>query len=248
LSPNIYQLDLLAPRISETIVAGQFVMLKLSETYDPFLKRPFGVNGIDRTNGILRFIYFVRGRGTRFLSEFPEGSVIELTGPLGNGWEVNPENHHVLIVGGGSGIAPLLPLSKELHSVKIETDILLGATTGEALFDLEEFKKCGYMRITTEDGSEGETGVVTDILPADPVYDAVYVCGPKAMMAAVAEWAERNGIPCQVSMEEHMGCGIGTCMGCVCAIHDTERKNKDGIAYKRICKEGPVFDSREVAF
>jgi len=245
IATGIYQMDLLAPQSAELARAGQFFMLKTTPYLDPFLKRPMSINKIEKEKGQLRFIYDVVGRGTAIMSGIMESENIEITGPCGNGWLTEQKISRALLVGGGTGIAPLLPLAIELKRAGALVDIFLGAARADRLFNEDDLAAYGNISIATDDGSKGQKGTIACLLPdGGGAYDMVYTCGPNPMMAAVAKWAEKNALPCRVSLEERMGCGIGTCVGCVCAL-----KGADGQpAYRRVCKEGPVFDAKEVLF
>jgi len=245
IATGIYKMDLFAPQSAGLARAGQFFMLKTTPYLDPFLKRPMSINKIEKEKGQLRFIYDVVGRGTTIMTGITEKDSIEITGPCGNGWLSEQKISRALLVGGGTGIAPLLPLAIELKRTGALIDIILGAARNDRLFNVDELAAYGNISIATDDGSKGKKGTVASLLPEEGgAYDMVYTCGPKPMMVAVAAWAGKNALPCRVSLEERMGCGIGTCVGCVCAL-----KGEDGeTVYRRVCKEGPVFDAREVLF
>ncbi|MGI5892298.1 MAG: dihydroorotate dehydrogenase electron transfer subunit [Bacillota bacterium] len=244
LFPHFYQMDLEAQHIASKALPGQFIMVKTGQNYDPFLKRPMCISLIDQERGRISYIYQVKGRGTALLSEIVAGAALEISGPIGNGWHIDGASEKVLLVGGGVGITPLLPLAECLHARHIKSHILLGAAHKGQLFGYDRLRYLGNLQVTTEDGSQGQQGNVTMLLPPKPAFDMVYCCGPRALMAAVAAWAHQYDLPCQVSLEERMGCGIGTCMGCVCMTKAADEK----LSYKRICCDGPVFDSREVFF
>ncbi len=242
--PQYWQMEFKIENGVNSVLPGQFIMVKAGKTSDPLLGRPMGLNSIDKKGNTLGIIYQIVGKGTKLLSELSPGDELSYTGPWGNGWGIDPGLKKALLVGGGAGIAPLLPLAEELAALGCQLDIYLGASNSQRLFNMKEMSACGRVIIATIDGSLGYKGMVDELLPRDKVYDAVFTCGPKSMMAKIAAWSQGLNMPCQVSMEERMGCGIGTCMGCVCAT-----KNKAGeSSYKRICREGPVFDSREVDF
>ncbi|MCL1874579.1 MAG: dihydroorotate dehydrogenase electron transfer subunit [Clostridiales bacterium] len=241
LSPDFFRLDLAAPQIAAAGLAGQFVMVKTAPGYDPYLKRPFGISSFAGAG--ISLVYRLVGRGTKLMSELRSGDYLELTGPLGQPWQIKGVKKS-LLVGGGTGIAPLVALAQVLKQQGAEIYICLGANDGPGLICREELAACGKVYLVTMDGSMGAKGLVTLILPGEIDFDGVYACGPKPMLAAVAAWAEKRDLPCQVSLEAHMGCGLGTCMGCVCPV-----KSRDGQAiYQRICREGPVFPAGEVIF
>jgi dihydroorotate dehydrogenase electron transfer subunit len=212
---------------------------------EPFLKRPMGINVIDMARGQIRVVYRMVGYGTRLLAERRVGEYLQVLGPLGNGWQLSPVRR-VLLVGGGAGIAPLLPLAVELARSGADCEAMLGASSAAEIPCVEEFATLSRLSVATLDGSRGALGPVSRWLPAQPpVYDMVYCCGPQPLMRKVAAWAGQHDLPCQVSLEEHMGCGFGVCMGCACAVKAAESKQT---AYKRVCCEGPVFDSKEVVW
>lgn len=241
LSPDFFCLDLAAPQIAAAGLAGQFVMVKTAPGYDPYLKRPFSISSFKEDS--IRLVYRLVGRGTKLMSELKLGDNLEITGPLGQPWQ-SKGIAKALLIGGGAGIAPLVALAQVLSRQGAELDICLGANDAPGLICREDLAACGQLYLATLDGSLGTRGPVTAILPGMIVYDSVFACGPEPMLAAVAAWAEKRDLPCQVSLEAHMGCGLGTCMGCVCPI-----KGRDGqVNYQRICREGPVFSAREVIF
>ncbi|MCL1817208.1 MAG: dihydroorotate dehydrogenase electron transfer subunit [Clostridiales bacterium] len=238
-----YALTVSAPQISVAARPGQFLMIAPRSGMEPFLKRPLGINVIDMARGQIRVVYRVVGYGTRLLSERCAGEFLQVVGPLGNGWQLT-QGRHVLLVGGGAGIAPLLPLAVELARSGADCEAMLGASSVQEVPCVEEFATLARLSVATLDGSRGALGQVSSWLPAQPIaYDMIYCCGPHPLMRKVALWAKRHDLPCQVSLEEHMGCGFGVCMGCVCAV---TAPDKDEVIYKRVCCEGPVFDSREV--
>lgn len=242
---DFFLMELSAPEIAREAIPGQFLMLTPSEGDSPFLKRPMGINAIDSGSGRLKVIYQLKGRGTAALSKLRDGETIEVLGPLGNGWSVPAEAKHICLVGGGSGIATLLPLALLLaQDSSRQIDIILGGKSSEHIICREDFPPKAQCMIATEDGSLGRQGMVDLYFSAQPSYDIIYSCGPTPMMRKTAQWALSNNIPCQVSLEERMGCGYGVCVGCVC-----ETKDQQGhVCYKRVCKEGPVFPAEEVFF
>jgi len=243
---DFFLMELEAPEIAESACPGQFIMLSVTESESPYLKRPMGLNAIDKQAGCLRIIYQLKGKGTRAMTKLGPGERIEVLGPLGNGWSVKDGMKNVCLVGGGSGIATLLPLAVELERKGVQQmQIILGGKSAEHIICLEDFSDHGnHLRIATEDGTLGRAGMVDSYFEANPNYDMVYTCGPTPMMRAVARWASAHGLACEASLEERMGCGFGVCMGCVC-----ETKPKDGhVCYQRVCREGPVFAAEEVFF
>lgn len=229
-----------APEIAERAKAGQFVNILCD---GKTLRRPISLCGIDKSKGTIRIVFEVRGEGTLWLSERKEGDIINVLGPLGNGFPADEKYENVVFVGGGIGVPPLLETSKVYGK---KADAILGFRSKSALILEDDFKEvCENVYVTTDDGSYGHHGFVTDILKErlEKPCDAVFACGPGPMLKNVAAMAEAKGIPCFVSLEERMGCGIGACLVCAC-----KTKEKDGEHYRHVCKNGPVFDSREVVW
>ncbi|MCR4962639.1 MAG: dihydroorotate dehydrogenase electron transfer subunit [Firmicutes bacterium] len=240
--PDYWQLGLYAPQIAAQAQPGQFMMVTAADSFDPFLKRPMGINIIDPKSGFIRIIYLVLGRGTKLLTNLRENMEIDLLGPLGNCWKIEKDCRRALIMGGGSGVATLLPLARELFYRRVQVDVILGARSKDYLSCADEFAGYGSVIYATIDGSAGYKGLATDIFPGDIRYDMVYACGPMKMMENVVHLSREHHIRCQVSLEENMGCGYGVCMGCICSVRQADGQ----IVYKRICKDGPVFYGEEV--
>ena len=180
----------------------------------------------------------VRGEGTKKLGQLHENDSINMIYPLGKAFSI-PETENVLLIGGGVGIAPLMFLSQHLNSIGMKPDLLIGARSSEDLFEMDLFhQQCRNVYITTEDGSEGEKGLVTDhsfLSQAPPAFSKIYCCGPDPMMHAVAKVADKLGVECEVSLENYMACGFGVCL---CCITPTIYGNL------RSCVEGPVFNTK----
>ena len=205
--------------------SGQFYMVRSWEK-DPLLSRPISIYSIEDNK--LEFLYAVVGEGTKLLSKLKKEDSINLLGPLGNGFPIENIKGKVGVVSGGIGVAPFYEVVKNLKDCEID----LYAGFKEKSYSIEEFK--AYVKniyISTESGEEGEKGYITDILELDK-YDMVLCCGPEVMMKKVIKMCKDKEIPLYVSMEKHMACGVGACLGCTC-------KTKSG--NKRTCKEGPVF-------
>lgn len=231
------------------IHAGQFVMLRVSDGLDPLLRRPLGIYNVLGGKGIkvlkgsgIELLYRVVGKGTKILSEKREGEKIGVLGPLGNGFPEPGEARKIIMVAGGMGIVPLYMLARKLN-----TGVLLFGARGKSEAGLvKSFKefKC-KIKVSTEDGSIGRKGLVTELLNEEVVKGSlVYACGPIGMLKAVANIARNTEARCYVSLERSMACGIGVCLGCAVksAPHDKE-ENKD---YRMVCSDGPVFDSNEI--
>ena len=234
LTPLIYEMHL-AGDVSGVTRAGQFVEIALDGLY---LRRPISVCNYEE--GELTLIYKVVGKGTDLMSQMAEGTQLDVLTGLGNGFDVDHECERPLLVGGGVGTAPLLYMGAQMKLMGMKPTFLLGARTADMLLQLEEFQKVGDVYVTTEDGSAGEKGFVTQhsILFKEH-FDRISVCGPSPMMKAVAKYARANSIPCEVSLENMMACGLGACLCCV------EKTTKGNVC---VCTEGPVFDINELTW
>ncbi len=236
---DIYDMVLSFPKGAKEAKPGQFIAM-YCEDGTKLLPRPISICGIDAEKGTLRVVYRIAGEGTRLFSEMKEGDSLEVLGPLGNGFTMKEEK--AVIVGGGIGIPPMLELAKRLSC---EKTVVLGYR--DELFLKEEFDSCAAVVVATEDGGYGTKGTVIDAIKEAKVDGAViYACGPMPMLKALAEYAEAHGMEAQISLEERMACGIGACLGCIC-----KTKKKDhhtNVNNQRICKDGPVFDAKEVVF
>lgn len=242
---GIYKFSVKAPEIAQTARAGQFLEIKVSETGEPFLRRPISIYNIDKEAGEVEFIFQVKGRGTELLAERRIGDLIDIMGPLGFGAFKVQEYKNVAIIGGGIGTYPLHELAKELKG-KASLNVYLGFRDKSLVTCEKEFESIGLNKlvITTDDGSYKEKGYAIDFMKKDieenPV-DMIFACGPLPMLKAIRAYAIENNIPCQISLEERMGCGIGACLGCaVKVISGAEPR------YGHVCKEGPVFNAADV--
>ncbi|MBO4371005.1 MAG: dihydroorotate dehydrogenase electron transfer subunit [Paludibacteraceae bacterium] len=220
------------------ILPGQFVEVRVDHTPTVILRRPISVFDVDFSTQTLSLLIQKVGDGTIALSELSEGAVVNLLLPLGNGFST-PEkpNSRLLLVGGGVGVAPLLYLGRQLRDSGHEVNFLLGFRSVREMIDLSAYRSIGNVYVTTEDGSEGETGFVTNHSILKQKADHLYVCGPSPMMKAVAAYAVKAGVSCEVSLENKMACGLGACL---CCVTDT----KEG--HKCVCTEGPVFNINQL--
>ena len=241
LAKEIYDITILCPDVAEVAVAGQFVNVKV----DGFmLRRPISICSIDKKKGTLRIIFEVRGEGTRVMSQLAEGAMIDIVAPLGGrGFEMDGHETAV-IIGGGIGNPPMLAVAE--HFGKNAT-VISGYRNASAVILQDDFKATGAETILcTDDGSAGRKGFVTDALKEvleSKKPDIIYACGPNVMLRRIIEIAKANGVKCQVSLEERMGCGVGACLVCAC------RTIRDGNEYyAHVCKDGPVFNAEEVLF
>lgn len=228
---KIFRMTVDAPELAETSHAGQFVQVKISDAFT--LRRPFGI--ASTLNGRVKIFYRVVGHGTEILSSRRTGERLDILGALGNGF--TPRDGKILLVGGGMGLAPLLCAAENFSA-----DVLMGGrNVGEVNFWQKEFRPhAEEIFVTTDDGSVGKYGFVTDALPeilSRKNYSAVLTCGPEIMMRGVARIAEEKNLPCEVSFEKRMACGLGACLSCSIDTVDGRKK---------VCKDGPIFDSRKV--
>lgn len=222
------------------ILPGQFVEVLVESSATTFLRRPISVNFVDRDRNELWLLLHVVGDGTRAIAACGEGDKVNCVYPLGNGFSLpEKEGEHILLVGGGVGTAPLLYYGKILKEQGHRPSFLLGGRRREDLMQLDLFERYGSVYLTTEDGSLGEKGFVTNhsILAAER-FDRVATCGPKPMMIAVARTAAAMGLPCEASLENLMACGLGACLCCVEKTADNH--------HVCVCKEGPVFNTEKL--
>ncbi len=216
------------------MLPGQFVEVRVDETPSVLLRRPISIHYYDKEANELGLLVQLVGNGTRWMATLKAGDVLNVVLPLGNGFTL-PADKTVrpLLVGGGVGVAPLLYLGMKLKEMGVTPTFLLGSRTENELMQIAEFEKYGPVYITTENGAVGEQGYVTQhSVLAREQFGQVYTCGPKPMMLAVARWAKGAGVPCEVSLENKMACGVGACL---CCVEDTKEGNVC------VCKEGPVF-------
>jgi dihydroorotate dehydrogenase electron transfer subunit len=235
ITPTLYILRLQYPETLPEIKPGQFVEILVEGERDVFLRRPISIHDVDKENNQIALLVQIVGKGTTQLSMLKEGDKLNLIFPLGNGFTIIGKK--VLLVGGGCGAAPLLYLLRVLKQKNIQSDILIGCKDLSYLFSKKEYQELSTLHVTTEDGSCGEKGFVTDhpILKED--FDTIYCCGPTPMMKAISQYAKERNIPCFVSLEQKMACGIGVCL---CCVVDTKYGNK------RTCVTGPVFSTSEL--
>lgn len=312
IGPDYFRLLLLCPEIARLAQPGQFIMLRVSELRDPFLRRPFSFSRIFplrgkttrvEDEGSLEVCYQVVGRGTSLMTQLREGQRLDVLGPLGNGfWRVEGRQRAIL-VGGGIGVAPLLPWAEQLQGERKkkkkvpkrpeenpEVLVLIGGKSRDKIPGIRELKKIGCEpQMATEDGSLGMQGLATDLLERELMTQgsesiSLYACGPMPMLAKVAQIAGQFDLPCQVLMEARMACGVGACLGCAVKVkeHAAGRTSESGDAtaaeeqivpagecgggeigsakenlfpmiteiaafrYARACKEGPVFEAKEI--
>lgn len=264
LARDTYRLRFRCPEIAERLVPGQFLMFRLPGVNDPLLGRPLAlydtvVDAAGLSVGV-DIVYLAIGRMTRRLAALASGDPLEVWGPLGNGFSPEPTSH-LLMVAGGIGQTPFVALAREYLGLRSyggparqaaraeKITLCYGARSKEYLAGVEDFRQMGVdVRISTDDGSEGYHGLVTDLIR--PAYEEnakpcrVVCCGPEPMMEATSHVARELGLPCQVSLESPMACGIGICFSCVAKIRDATGEWD----YRRTCVEGPIFDADRVEF
>ena len=273
LGSGIYDLTLKTKNIAKAAKAGQFVSV-YSNDKSKLLPRPISLCGIDRDEDTIRLVYRVTGEntGTEEFSKLVMGDRIRILGPLGNGFTVEP-GKKAFLIGGGIGVPPILQLAKDINSGVVQTSGAVDTNTQEKgqteekqinghgkkicdmniimgyrdenTFLLDEFKEQADSFVATEDGSVGTKGNVIDAIKENGLEaDVIYACGPMPMLRALKAYAMEHDMECYVSMEERMACGIGACLACVCKTKDKDAHSN--VNNKRICKEGPVFNAKEV--
>jgi len=287
---DYFRLQLDCPEIARLARPGQFLMLRVNELQDPFLRRPFSLSRIfpprekkrkPMDEGGVEICYQTVGRGTLLMSRIQEGQRVDLLGPLGKGFWTEEGCSRVILVGGGIGVPPLLPWAQELKRKGPgtkksprgpEMTFLIGAKNKDNILGVAESRRWGIeAQVATEDGTLGAKGLVTDLLEKELMTGrheatAIYACGPNPMLARIAQVAHQFDLPCQVSLESRMACGVGACLGCTVKFRegllpgeDQERELTPSPAdslpviseappfrYARVCKEGPVFDARKI--
>jgi dihydroorotate dehydrogenase electron transfer subunit len=217
---------------------GQFVQLKVDNSPETFLRRPISIHDVNMAENRFKMLIQAVGKGTETLYDLKAGSRLNVIAPLGNGFSLPSKNERIILVGGGTGIAPLLFLGKQLKNSGYKPEFLLGFRNKERVILTEEYNSVGAVHIITEDGSAGQKGFVTaHLVLQDNSFSKVYCCGPDAMMKAVARHCIDNNINCEVSLENLMACGFGACL---CCVVDSVRGNTC------VCTEGPVFNIREL--
>lgn len=241
-----WRLSFGATEIARRAQPGQFVAIAV-EAPGTLLRRPFSIADVT-TEGSVEVVLDAHGPGTDWLARRRTGDTLEVIGPLGTGFTAPGRASSCLLVGGGYGAAPLLLLAERLAGAGHRVDAIIGAATSSRLLEPgSAARHASSVTLTTDDGSVGERGRVTDVLPdvaARSGTDVVYACGPNPMLAAVTAGCGELGLPVQVAVEERMGCGVGVCFTCVLPVQDDD----DGVAMRRSCVDGPVFDGARVAW
>ena len=263
LARDTFRVRVACPEIARRIVPGQFLMLRLADWNDPLLGRPLALYDVVEERGEatgLDVVYLVVGKMTSKLSQCGRGQSLDVWGPLGNGFTPRP-TRHLIMVAGGIGQTPFMALAAEALGRRRygspereagwadRVTLCYGARTADLLAGIDDFARLGIeLRITTDDGSSGQRGLVTDSLRqvlAETGRDArIVCCGPERMMEAVAELAGQEQVACEISLETPMACGIGICFSCVAKV----RQSDGSWDYKRTCVEGPIFDAEKIVW
>ena len=240
LNATNFLIQLVSSKPLPKFVPGQFVNVEIKNSNEIFLRRPFSVFDIDYTNNTISLIVKILGRGSKKLTEISEGESLSIIFPLGKGFTFPNPEERILLIGGGSGVAPMLYLAKESELNPDNVHLILGAKSVDDHINIENYRQFGNFYFTTEDGSLGEKGFVTQHSVFQnklKTFDKIYACGPDAMMKAIAREAKKNNIFCEVSLENLMACGFGVCL---CCIEPTVRGNLC------VCTEGPVFNINDL--
>lgn len=236
IAENIFELVLQGELVREIKAPGQFVHIKVGTGIDPLLRRPISIASHNHEELTMTLIYRAEGKGTTLLSQAENSEIIDVLGPLGNGFSVESDSKTALLVGGGIGVPPLYGLSKMLVENGWTVKHILGFQTESVSFYEDRFRELGDTFVATVDGTLGTTGFVTDVIREKaPAFDVFYSCGPTPMLKALqTQLSDRRGF---ISLEERMGCGIGACFACVCHKQD----DPQGSSYVKVCSDGPVF-------
>lgn len=246
LAQDMYVMEFLAPSIAKECKPGQFLHVRPGNTNDPLLRRPLSLYDVDQEKGSISLLYRVVGKGTDLLTGLKVNDYIDIMGPLGRGFSLPESPKNALLVGGGVGIAPLVYLGRVLKERECQVTVMCGAANAGQLVVDDKFQQLDITFLSaTIDGSAGYKGLVTDLLVTQVKpggFDIIYTCGPEPMMDLVALYAAIHHIWGEVSLEEHMACGVGACLGCA------RRLKASDETYAKVCKDGPVFNMKEVEF
>ncbi|MCD6112819.1 MAG: dihydroorotate dehydrogenase electron transfer subunit [Bacteroidales bacterium] len=242
INSDYFELELKAPVKLPEIFPAQFIEIHIENAKDTFLRRPISIHDIDYDKNTITLLIQIKGEGTKTLSKIEKDASLNIIYPLGNSFSIPDKKEKVLLVGGGCGSAPLLFLAKYLFNKNIIPYILIGGKSENDILKIENFGEYGNVFITTEDGSLGFKGIVTEhpLLKKEVEkhnISKIYTCGPEPMMKAIAKIANKNNIACEASLENMMACGIGACL---CCVVETTSGNQ------RVCCDGPVFDVKNL--
>lgn len=236
LTQDVYDVTVEAGRLADIAQPGQFAQIAVP---GKTLRRPISICEIDRERHTFRFVFQVRGEGTAILAGFEPSAALDILAPLGNGYDLGDTNRRVLFVGGGIGLPPLLGAAQPFGKNAV---LAAGFRTKNAVILKKDFEAAGCrVLLATDDGSLGHRGNAAELLQGLK-FDEIFACGPLPMLRAVCRIAEERGVPCQVSLEERMACGIGACLGCAVKLRGPGGEEH----YGHVCKDGPVFRSTEL--
>ena len=243
IAPGIFDM-LLETELAKDAHAGQFVGVYPNDK-STLLPRPISICEVDFEKNTLRLVYRVAGKGTAEFSGYKEGDSLDIIGVLGNGYDIRPLlEKKVVLMGGGIGIPPMLELAEELKAHGTEAVSVLGYRDSQT-FLKDDFEKNGKLYIASEDGSVGTKGNVMNAIEAEGIdADVICACGPMPMLRAIKKYAQEKGSPAYISLEEHMACGVGACLGCV--VKTKEVDHHSHVNNARICTDGPVFLAEDV--
>lgn len=248
LSGGYRDLVLASPAVAAGARPGQFVHVRVPRLDDAALRRPFSIHGV--AGNTLSLLYKTVGRGTQALASLQPGEPVSLIGPLGNAFPDSPDGAFPILVAGGYGVAPLSFLATRLTAEQTIGRVFIGGATADDILCEREFAALGWpVTVTTEDGSSGSRGLVTDALDAqldalDGRVPVFYVCGPDGLLKAIAERAARLRVSAWLSLDKHMACGVGACLACVQKIRDPGGK----VVWKRVCRDGPIFEASTIVW
>jgi dihydroorotate dehydrogenase electron transfer subunit len=240
LNKDNFQLILQSSIPISDIFPGQFINVQIKDSSEIFLRRPFSILDVDYENQTISLLVKILGRGSRKLTEISVGQTISAIFPLGKSFTLPDNTDRILLIGGGSGVAPMLFLSKICGLNPDQVDVLIGARSASDHIDITKYQSYGNFYFTTEDGSMGEKGYVTNHSVFNNLlrsYNRIYTCGPDLMMKSIGKKAISEGIFCEVSLENMMACGFGVCL---CCVEDTKA------GHKCVCTDGPVFNVNEL--
>ncbi|TYP52482.1 dihydroorotate dehydrogenase electron transfer subunit [Thermosediminibacter litoriperuensis] len=247
---DIYHMKICCPEVAEKAAPGQFLHIRCSDGPTPLLRRPISIAGANEKDGTVEMVYRVLGEGTRLISQKKAGEILDVMGPLGRGFPVPLDAVDPVLIGGGVGVAPLLYLAQKIAGPLSRSGrsgaAFIGFSTAGEVFGVDFLKSCGFtVFLTTDDGTAGQKGVPTEAFEncikgheVQKQFDIVYACGPKPFLAKVKDAAVRGKIPAYLSLEERMACGVGACLGCAV--------KSAGEGYKKVCRDGPVFEAGEI--
>jgi dihydroorotate dehydrogenase electron transfer subunit len=248
--PGCYRMGLACDAAYATAMPGQFVMVRTASAYVPLLRRPFSIYGRigpPRHPDGIELLYKALGRGTEAMARLVAGDTLDLLGPLGRGFTLDPGAHRIYLAAGGMGVAPIRFLAVQLQAMGVAPEachLFIGGRSQDDLLCRDDFLDLGIpVTVTTDDGSAGDQCLITDPLETairDQAPERLYACGPHGMLQCVAGIAARHHVPCQVSMETLMACGMGACLGCAVADADPQA------GYRHVCIDGPVFDVQQI--